>query len=532
MIRLQRAARFPSPPVTLGRSVSVHVPSVLAQTPAAKVLQQLRDNALARASPASEAARTSLKSTISSTLNTLDSDPASLSVQQLLVVVAHPNLVKIDHARLAKLLHLLVTLKTRFVPSAQHFNLLLTHLLQDYIDAVQTPYQPLKNPQVTRAGPLRGLDTPIDPETASLGLKIFETLDTLHIQSDGWTYSLRILLHMNASPQILSTIWNEYCDMYLPRALDAQGISFHSMSDASAVYDQTRLQPWAYNALFHSFSVGWFKGQRMYDPSIGINLSKVGTHQHKPTESTQTPSMPSSPASLIWSIYSHMKKSGVKPTLHTHESLLRAMLSIRPLDFKAIRKARAKLVPGQKYMAKIWRVSTFEAAMEAVAECGTDEEVEKLLDALDRRGIQLTRPLADSLMKFHALNGNHAKALEIHASTSHLPATHSTFTSLLESLSAASPDAVDSLVTKPLSLLLVVGSDQVGPTTFDLLFTYLLAHRDFPRLAGALKTLEETLIPAWRAKKVYGFSHSASGDVILGLPVVESIFAQHGHKKD
>ncbi|KAJ3256225.1 hypothetical protein HDU77_003227 [Chytriomyces hyalinus] len=469
----------------------------------------------------------SIDAHIASTSPTFDMDTDSL-----LFLLAHPNLIKgpIGVGRVKEILKVMVLARGRFALSAQHFNLLLAHLLKEYIDAEQFPYQPKRNPPVPRVSKAR---VPIPSEISSMGHEILTTMETLETVPDGWTYSFKLLLSKE-KPHALLKIWSDYCAL-----LDSNASKPTRRKEDLKMYNQAALQPWAYNALLSGIAQLWRENALTHSPKSG----KVTTHQITPNPSRQAP--PS--AASIWAIVARMKKSFVEPTRTTDAALLLAMTSIRPLDFKAMRKARSKLVLGQKSMMK-WDAFTFEAALEGIAETGTVEELDSCLEIMHGQRITHNRSLADSVIKFYALNNNAEKVLQLHQSALLVEQvakpTHSTYTSLLEVMSSASETSspasqIETLCITPLLEQLKSGDPTVGPATLDLVFATLTATRDFARISRVMEALERDLLPTWRAKGFYGFSlpaqKQADGEedvVVLGQSVVEALMAVYGHEKD
>ncbi|KAI8835819.1 hypothetical protein BJ741DRAFT_649467 [Chytriomyces cf. hyalinus JEL632] len=455
-----------------------------------------------------------------------------LDTDSLLFLLAHPNLIKgpIGVARGREILKVMVLAKGRFALSAQHFNLLLAHLLKEYIDAEQFPYQPKRNPPVPRVSKAR---VPIPSEISSIAHEILTTMETLETQPDGWTYSFKLLLNKE-KPHAVLMIWSDYC-----AHLDSKGGKPTRRKEDLKMYNQAALQPWAYNALLSGIAQLWRENALTHSPKSG----KVITHQITLNSSRQAP--PS--AASIWAIVARMKKSFVEPTRTTDAALLLAMTSIRPLDFKAMRKARSKLVLGQKSMMK-WDAFTFEAALEGIAETGTVEELDSCLEIMHGQRITHNRSLADSVIKFYALNNNAEKVLQLHQSALLVPQvakpTHSTYTSLLEVMSSASETSspasqIETLCITPLLEQLESGDPTVGPATLDLVFATLTATREFAQISRVMEALERDLLPTWRAKGFYGFSlptqKQADGEddvVVLGQSVVEALMSVYGHEKD
>ncbi|KAJ3234110.1 hypothetical protein HDU81_001732 [Chytriomyces hyalinus] len=507
-------------------------------------LENVATKTTAASSP-TESTNTSIlpRARVASVLASIDAHIASASSNQaqtatfdletdsFLFLLAHPNLIKgpIGVSRVKEILKVMVLARGRFALSAQHFNLLLAHLLKEYIDAEQFPYQPKRNPPVPRVSKAR---IPIPSEISSMAHEILTTMETLETQPDGWTFSFKLLLNKENPPVLIKT-WSEYCTH-----TDSNGGKPARRKEDLKMYNQAALQPWAYNALLSGIAQMWRENALTHSPKSG----KVATHQITPNQARQAP--PS--AASIWAIVSRMKKSFVEPTRTTDAALLLAMTSIRPLDFKAMRKARSKLVLGQKAMVK-WDAFTFEAALEGIAETGTVEELDSCLEMMHSQRIVHNRSLADSVIKFYALNNNTEKVLQLHQSALLVKQvskpTHSTYTSLLEVLSSStepsSPSQIESLCITPLLEQLKSGDPTVGPATLDLVFATLTATRDFAQISRVMEALERELLPTWRAKGFYGFSlpaqKQADGEedvVVLGQSVVEALMAVYGHEKD
>ncbi|KAJ3013638.1 UNVERIFIED_CONTAM: hypothetical protein HDU68_000597 [Siphonaria sp. JEL0065] len=230
-----------------------------------------------------------------------------------------------------------------------------------------------------------------------------------------------------------------------------------------------------------------------------------------------------------------MKKLRLEPTLATHELLLRSMLSIRPLDFKAIRKARSKLVVGNKG-SKMWSLGEFEATLEAIAEVGTMQDVEKTLAIMKSKKIPITRSVSDSLMKFYSLNGNPEKVIQLYKQikpTSNASPTFTTYASLLHSI-AALPEHYPLLQETPSKILesLKSPTSKLGPATFDLLIVTLLTLRDLPDVQKTFQEFVDVVVPIWKAEKLFGFSNDGPGTIILSKDVLEAMCSVYGVSHD
>ncbi|KAJ3284755.1 hypothetical protein HDU79_007882 [Rhizoclosmatium sp. JEL0117] len=429
----------------------------------------------------------------------------SIEIDDLLFILAHPNLnsnVKIADLLLAQLLKH----SGNLVLSTLHFNLLLTHTLKDFIDAVQTPLQPPLNPRQSKSSRAT-LKIPDTVQKAASN--ILSQMDSLSVPRDGWTYSHLILLNKH-DPASAFAIYEEYP-------------SYFSTTTSST--PSRHLQPWAYNSLLYSLSLPNIHSQKVYAPSI--SPSPIITHS-APIEPPEL--IPSKQA--IWNIYASMKKAGIKPTLHTHQHLLSTLLNLRPIDLKSLRKARSKLNGNP---SRAWSTGVVESVMEYIAQAGSTHDLNTLLTHIETRRVPLTRNITDSILTFWSLNQLPEKVISVfktvHPST---PPTHATYTAVFSAIPSLPLQESDPLLqdlTTQLTTQLTHGSPLVGPSTLDKLFEVLHMNRDLPAMHDLFNTLETTLIPAWKRNAVYGFT-SDDCIVVLSPRVVESVLGVFGGLRD
>ncbi|KAJ3012536.1 hypothetical protein HKX48_006216 [Thoreauomyces humboldtii] len=109
----------------------------------------------------------------------------------------------------------------------------------------------------------------------------------------------------------------------------------------------------------------------------------------------------------LWEIYTHIGRSGQKPTLLTYELLLEGF-GTRCKDEEAVRKLLPKLMASEL----TWRRETFAAALRANANCGAgDERWFNRLDAqMRKRRIHIDAPILNGIMRYH-LNSDKPRAV-------------------------------------------------------------------------------------------------------------------------
>ncbi|KAI9342326.1 hypothetical protein BDR26DRAFT_283557 [Obelidium mucronatum] len=507
-------------------------------SPAARILSLPRKPLLPSAAPLGQTPTSSL----SRFRNTLESLSETTATDALLFVLAHPNLTKLalPVADSEKLLELMLGRRNQFALSAQHFNLLLTHLLKDYIDAVQIPYQPVKNPKPSRTSKV--LDA-IPQPVIDLANRILSQMQSLDIQPDGWTLSLEILVHKLDGFQKLHSLWLAYLDPHLKREFQKShysnlkktaSVSDSALVDKDPVYKHVYLQPWAYNILIFEYSRPFRDGVLMFDEAL--NPNRVVSFWKRDQMSTQEQPTVKPSTSMIWQVYTHMKKMKLEPTLATHELLLRSMLSVRPLDFKAIRKARSKLIVGNKG-SKLWSVGAFEAVMEAIAEIGSEEEVVKLMRILHSKKIVMTRSLTDSLLKFYSLSGNPERVLELYKTIQPMdtPPTYTTYAAVLHSIIALPEHhalMTDTLFPEIMgSLASPTAAKALGPATFDALISSLSDIKSFDMVRKGIEGFVKDVVPVWKRGALFGFNETEGG-LVFARPVLEAACAAYGAARD
>ncbi|KAJ3114105.1 hypothetical protein HK100_001764 [Physocladia obscura] len=358
-----------------------------------------------------------------------------------------------------------------------------------------------------------------------LAARILEVMDELKISADAWTLSFKILVASSKS-DVIYNLWTEYKSFITtyPKQFKRRNNSYH----------QASLQPWAYNIAIYSLAEPWRNAELVYNPHL--TASKPFTHQLTQKTKQLPTYIPNT--SLIWSVYSHMKEMGVEPTQKTNTITMQAMLAARPMNFKAIRKAR-KLIFGNQRNS--WRTSTYEAIFDGIAQCGTVEELNKTLHASEQTRFKLNRPIADAIMKFYSFNNSPEKVLEFHNSSTHLTPTHVTFTCLLTAMATATPlvasessKLINELCSTSLLNLLKSGNETVGPATFDLLIATVAKIKDFDAVQRYFKILTTELIPLWKENGIYNFSSLSdeTEPVVLGPLILKAMMASFGAQKD
>ncbi|KAJ3200813.1 hypothetical protein HDU82_008587 [Entophlyctis luteolus] len=347
-------------------------------------------------------------------------------------------------------------------------------------------------------------------------------MNELGIPPDGWTLSFEILLNQSNEDSLFD-LWHRYLQL-----------SEESGSAGRQIYSQKRLQPWAYNILLFGLSAPWRRAQTIFDHRFS---SKAFTRAFFETEHRPSPKYHPS-VSLIWEVYSNMRKVGLVPSSVTHASILKSFAAMQPIpDAKALRKARSKLVVGKQ--SRDWSSSTFEAVFAGISEIGTAEDLEKVLEMAKKQQITLNRAISDSVLKFYSLSAAHENVLSFfNANCLDLasPPTHTTFVTILSALTALPEfaDVIDELVTVPLVSLLgaptTPGAAGVGPATFDALVSAQLALRNFAAIEALTAQLTQELAPAWAAHRMYGFAPRAR--LVLSDTVLAARMAAFGARMD